>query len=160
MKRSEQARAGLGAASVVLILLVLCLALLGVLSLITAQHDLRMSKRDIELSTAYAMAAADAQRSLMELDRQLCAVCNESENEPEYESGCMKITQAGSAEVIWKDGQSASMTFDAGADRNIVVEIERRLWKEAEKARFNVVAHTLVDASDWTQTESLILMGF
>jgi len=159
MKRREQTRAGLGAASMVLILLVLCLALLGVLSLMTAQTDLSMSKRDIELNAAYAGAAAGAQRSLMELDRQLSEVYKQSADDMQYEEGCMEVNRACGAEVIWMDGRSAEMTFDAGADRELLVEIERCRWEEAGKKRFKVAGYTLMDASDWTQTDSLILMG-
>ena len=159
MKHRGQTRAGLGAASMVLILLVLCLALLGVLSMMTARNDLSMSRRDLELSVAYAQAADAAQQALMALDEAMTAVWRLSENEAQYLEGCMALQTAGEAELTWLDEKKAQMVFDAGADRQILVEIERNAWEVAGNKRFSITKHTLEDTYEWGQTEGLLLMG-
>ena len=130
MKQEGQTRAGLGVPSLVLILLVLCLALLGVLSLMSARTDLQMSRRHTQLAELYAQAAAGAHEAL-----------------------------AAGVPIEWVDETHVRFTLDAGAQRALNVEIERSDWAKAGESRFEIVRHALEDTSEWEQTESLILMG-
>lgn len=66
-------RIGPGASTVLMILLMLCLTLLGVLSLNTAQNDLVITERALQAETAYYQAQLQASCSLAELDEALAA---------------------------------------------------------------------------------------
>ena len=67
MSERGQVRAGLGVPSMVLVLVVLCLSMLGVLSLISARNDAALAQRHTVLTAAYDEAAAAAQRALCDL---------------------------------------------------------------------------------------------
>lgn len=159
MKQEGQTRAGLGVPSLVLILLVLCLALLGVLSLMSARTDLQMSRRHTQLAELYAQAAAGAQEALADLDAQMAHAWQSCAEETAYAATCQEIVLAAGVPIEWVDETHVRFTLDAGAQRALNVEIERSDWAKAGESRFEIVRHALEDTSEWEQTESLILMG-
>lgn len=158
MSERGRIRAGLGIPSMVLVLVVLCLSMLGVLSLISARSDDALARRHASLTAAYDEAAAAAQRALAGLDIRMTEAWRASGDDAAYQAACELITSAGDAQVEWS-GNSAVMRFDAGYDRELVVEIQRCAWEEAQKKRFTLVRHTLEDTLEWEQTDSLFLMG-
>lgn len=68
---AETHRAGPGASTVLMILLVMCLALLGALSLSVARNDLSVTRRALEAETAYYTAQSAAQAALAQVDAVL-----------------------------------------------------------------------------------------
>lgn len=158
MKQNRQTRVGLGAASLIMILLVLCLVLMGVLSLMSARSDLNLSRRHTELAAGYAQASAQAQQALAELDALLAQARAESENDAQYAEACLGIAQAAGASVEWMNASEAVMRLDAGEERRLEVRVERRAWEEALDRRYMIVSYRLVDERTWEQTEGLILM--
>ena len=158
MKRNRASHVGLGAASLIMILLVLSLALMGVLSLISARADLGMGKRYAELAGGYATASAEAQCTLAKLDALLAEAQWNAQDERQYAEACMKTTQAGECGVDWNHDREAVMRFDAGSKRVLEVVIERTVWNEAMDSRYRVVSYRLLDTKEWKRTEGLILM--
>lgn len=158
MKHREQSSVGLGAASLIMILLVLCLALMGVLSLMSARADLTLSRRYAQLAEGYANASAEAQAAIARLDEQLAEAHIATQDETQYAKACTAITEAGGAQVVWESDSLAVMQFDAHGERSLEVFLERKTWPEARKARYSIIEYRLMDAKEWEQTESLILM--
>ena len=158
MSEHGQVRAGLGVPSMVLVLVVLCLSMLGVLSLISARNDAALAQRHAELTAAYDEAAAAAQRALCDLDAQLCDAWRTSHDEAQYELACVRVTLAGGSPVEWSE-QTAVLRFDAGYDRELVVGIRRCAWEDAGERRFILLQHTLKDVLEWEQTDGLLLLG-
>ena len=158
MKQNRQTRVGLGAASLIMILLVLCLVLMGVLSLMSARADLDLSRRHAKLAEGYAEASAAAQRALAELDALLAEAHAKSTDEAQYAALCTDTVKAGGASVEWEDDVTAALYLDAGEERQIEVRVERIPWSIAAKTRFTITSYRLIDAKEWEQTESLILM--
>lgn len=68
---SDAHRAGPGASTVLLILLVMCLAMLGALSLSVARNDLAVTQRAIEAENAYYQAQKAVARKLAEMDEAI-----------------------------------------------------------------------------------------
>lgn len=68
---SETHRAGPGASTVLLILLVMCLAMLGALSLSVARNDLAVTNRAVQAEEAYYRAQAEAAALLAETDEAI-----------------------------------------------------------------------------------------
>ena len=158
MSERGQIRAGLGVPSMVLVLVVLCLSMLGVLSLISARNDATLAERHAALTIAYDEAAAAAQIALRELDRQLAEAWQQSGDETKYAQACQLVTAAGGTQVEWEE-QTAVLRFDAGYDRELVVGIQRCAWEDAGKMRFILLQHTLKDVLEWGQTDGLLLLG-
>ena len=158
MKRRGEGRYGLGAASLILILLVLCLALLGVLSLMSARADLGLSRRHAQLAQAYAEAAADMQRALAEMDHQMVKAYMMTDGEIGYANACSQIVQVGRASVLWLDESSAQLRIDAGDERELIAEIRRCPREKADTARYILTKHALSDVKEWEQTGGLVLI--
>ncbi len=70
MKRPPS-NAGVGASSIMLIIVVLCLTLFGVLSYVTALNDSALTSRTLESTQVYYETDAAAQRALMAVDAWL-----------------------------------------------------------------------------------------
>ena len=68
---AETHRAGPGASTVLLILLVMCLAMLGALSLSVAKNDLAVTRRAVQAEQAWYSAQAEAANKLAEIDGDL-----------------------------------------------------------------------------------------
>ncbi len=64
-------KAGLGASSIMLILVTLCLTVFSVLALASARSDQKLSETALAGTAAYYAADAEAQRKLAELDALL-----------------------------------------------------------------------------------------
>lgn len=158
MKHREQSRVGLGAASLIMILLVLCLALMGVLSLMSARADRTLSRRYAQLAEGYANASAEAQAAIARLDEQLAEAHGAAQDEAQYEKACTAITEAGGAQVVWESDSRAVMRFDAQEERCLEVTLERKPWSEVQESRYNIIEYRLMDVKEWEQTEGLILM--
>lgn len=158
MMRKEESAAGLGAASLIMILLVLCLSLMGILSLMSARAELKLSRRHAQLAAQYAHASASAQEALAQLDTQLMQIYQASAQEDAYVQACMEIAAVGEAHVAWNDTR-AMLAVDAGEARTLQVEIELETWENAANQRYLVTGYRLVDESEWKQTDGLVLMG-
>ena len=157
MKRKGQSAVGLGAASLIMILLVLCLSLMGILSLMSARAELNLSRRHAQLAAQYAEASAKAQEALAKLDEQLMQIHETSADEAAYMQGCMEIDSVGEAQVEWEETK-AVLFVDAGQARTLQVELELKNWENAPEQRFSVTGYQLVDSNEWVQTDGLILM--
>lgn len=157
MKRNDQARVGLGIPSLVLILLVLCLALLGVLALISARADRQMAMRQAELAMTYAQASAKMESAFAELDRQMAECWKNSASEAEYALACETIDEAAGINVTWQDEAKAWMAVEAGSSV-LQAAIRRMDWENAKEKRFEILQYALENAENWEQTESLNLM--
>ncbi len=66
--KQHQTGAGIGAASILVILMCLCLTVFGVLSLVTARADRKLTEQTIAAAEAYYRADAAAQQQFAALD--------------------------------------------------------------------------------------------
>ena len=159
MRRDAEISVGLGIPSLVLILLVLCLAMLGVLSLLSARGDYSMALRQSELAASAAQADDDAQHALALLDEQLTAAWLLAEDDAAYTLACRGITRAGDAQIEWIDDERMALRFDAGAQRTLYVELRRVSWHKVGAQRYRIEKYALIDDAQFLQTESLELIG-
>lgn len=77
-------RIGPGAASLMLVVVVVALSLLALLSLIEAHGNHKLTSKSVEFSVSEYEAAADAQRSVAELDAILAECRISAENDEAY----------------------------------------------------------------------------
>lgn len=66
-------RAGPGTSTVLLILVVMCLTMLGVLSMAAARNDLAVTQRSLQAEDAYYQARIQAAQALAEMDEALAS---------------------------------------------------------------------------------------
>lgn len=98
---------GPGAASLILVVVALCMSVLGMLTLISARNDYRFSARSRDMTeTTYAMNGR-AEESLARLDGALAACAKQASNDPEYlsllEGALPEGMQLDGREVFWQE---------------------------------------------------------
>lgn len=81
-KPKTEYRVGVGASSILMILVVLALTALSLLSFSGARHAEVMAKRNVDMVTAYYAATAEAQEKLAVLDSMLATLAAEPEPTP------------------------------------------------------------------------------
>ena len=81
MRRKSNVSFGPGAASLILIVVILSMSVLGMLALMNARNDARLSDRSVEVVAAGFELNDQAERRLAELDSvlELCASVSDSE---------------------------------------------------------------------------------
>ena len=135
MNRKSNVSLGPGASSLILIFVVLSMAVLGMLSLMTSQNDLRLSERNVQVTEAVYTLNAQAERRRAEIG-----------NEEAY------LTMAGEAmpeDVILEDHVISWYESDGGRTLDCALEIsplgekERTAW-----IRYDLTAET-EDAWNW-----------
>lgn len=75
---------GPGAASLLLIVVVLSMSVLGILTLMNARSDERLSARSVEVAQEIYQLDEKAERSLAALDEVLCTLSGEAKDADEY----------------------------------------------------------------------------
>lgn len=111
-KRTDHGR-GVGAASILMIVMVLAFTTFGVLSLVSALADARMSRRAVERVSAYYEAEGRLQQQLADFDAALAAG-----TEPEPVDGLWVLKE----DVV--EGQRLELTLrkSAGAGYEILMQ--------------------------------------
>lgn len=138
-------RVGPGAASLLLIVVVLCLAVLGILTWTSARADLRLSQRDWEMVCSYYYADAGAQEMLSRVDEALARARLGAENWEDY---LARVDEA-LPEGVSREGSQIVYSQEAGADRSLNVRLE--LTDLAEARRYLIGSWTLIDGMDWEE---------
>ena len=84
MQKTSKISFGPGAASIILIVVILCMSVLGLLSLVNSQNDIHLSERSSDVIEAVYELNARAQISLSELDALVKRAESEAADEKEY----------------------------------------------------------------------------
>ncbi len=143
-KKGEQNyRIGPGAASLLMIVVVLSLTVLGILALIGARNDHKLSLRNQEMVSAYYDASSQAQEALLRLDAVLFNARKNSADEGTY----LEEVLANLPEGFELDGQTARYEADAGANRTLTLTVEVKGL--VEKDRYRVKSVFLNDETTW-----------
>ena len=136
---------GPGAASLVMIVVILCLSVLGILTWSSARADLRLSQRENEMAAGYYRADAQAQRLLAQLDGVLVRCAASAADWQDY---LERIDSAMPPEVT-REGDALTYTQDAGAQR--ALRVQMRLAPLGGQTRYQLEAWVLEDQSQWEE---------
>ena len=110
-----------GGPSVVMIFVMLCLTVLGVLSLASANSDLRLARRTADSVAAYYEADAEAQARLLTLQKRAAAGEILTGEELSFSIPCgsyhslqVSLTQHGNllSVIQWQSVQSGDLNYD------------------------------------------------
>ena len=105
-------RIGPGAASLMLLVVVLSMSVLGMLALMSARSDENLSLRSAEVARQVAELNVSAERSLAELDDALAKAAGAAQSEDDY------LARVEGRTVSWKE------TNDEGRTLACAVELE------------------------------------
>ena len=133
MNRKSRVSFGPGAASLILIVVILSLSVLGMLALMNARSDSRLSKRSVQVVEAVYALDAQAERSLASLDANARRWAAASENDAQY------IAYLGSAlpegmtlmdrEISWEESDGFR-TLECAVEVLPLGEAQRLRWTQ------------------------------
>ncbi len=136
--RELQPRAGLGASSILLILVVLCLTAFSVLALVSARVDARQTEAAAETAARYYAADAAAQKTLNSIDAALL-----SGADPTALDGVTR--DANNADAL-------RFSVPLGDGRELTVELA--VLTRGSGARYRVTRYALVNTTAWSGTRT------
>ena len=145
MSEPGQRRMGVGASSLLMILVILCLTTLGVLSLTSALAEYRLSSRAAQTAAAYYEASANAQEKIAQIDRILADIRKESANSGEYAAN---ITESG-LKFANTDQSLVEISEPLGDGRVLTVRLQILPYESAK--RYRVAEYAVIDEREWTQ---------
>lgn len=133
---------GPGAASLMLIVVVLAMSVLGVLSMMNARSDNRLSLRSAEVAEqAYELSSA-AERTLAELDAVLVECASRAEDDASW----LDLVWESLPEGMSMLGRSIHWTEKNDEGRRLVCEVELLTFGESPRTRWTVhKLHTQLD---------------
>ena len=143
MQNKNSYRIGPGAASLLLIVMVLCLTVLGILGLSSARSDFRLAQRNESMTQGYYEADAHTQRALAELDSVIVRARELTMTEEEYMQSIQNSLPVG---FDWAQDK-VIYRADAGADRGL--EMVVLIGAQDDQKRYDVVSVNLTDESTW-----------
>ncbi|MEA4896976.1 hypothetical protein ACH6CV_17555 [Bacillota bacterium Meth-B3] len=153
IRNAQRYRIGPGAASLIMIVVVLCLTVLSLLALIGARADYRLAERSREMVASYYDADARTQRALAALDSALIAARAEHADEQGYFGAVRHNLPEGWMPV----GDVLRFTADAGAGRALVMAVE--LLPPGAAERYRVTSVTLEGDMTWEDQPIEGLLG-
>lgn len=149
-------RVGVGASSVLMILVVLAMAALSLLAFGSARDTEALTLRNVEMSAAYYEAAAGVQRKLALIDE---AVLEYRQSHPGEELDPDWFSALGLQGVEWRaedGGLSFSITAAAGGSRAISAQGQALT---GDGPRYKLTGHAAYDAGAREEPQTLTLMG-
>jgi hypothetical protein len=143
MKQKAEYRIGVGASSILMILVTLALAALALLSLYAAKNNAALCRRNVEMTESYYIATSLSQSLIAAIDE-----CTDPDWLEEYEWRHSNVTFRNDSIVYidTKSGKPFSFAVDAGAGRSLDVE-----GAAAEDGTVTLTRHALVSAPSPTE---------
>ncbi len=154
-------RVGPGASSLLLIFVAVCLTTVGILTLISALADSRMSDRSMAHTTAYYEATARAQREIGVLDGQLKSAREQARNDAfAYQNAVKALAGDQIAMKVEPEGDDAmQITFYVPIETDNHLEVAMRVPLQLTGPRYQVVRQVAVNTADWTPDETMDMFG-
>lgn len=125
---------GPGAPSLLLVVVVIAMSVLGLLALMSARSDAQLTRRSLEYTVAEYERAAQAERSLAQLDGVLAACAGEAD----YLAAVSRRLPEG----MTLDGRVVRWTESGDTGRSLCCAVE--LQEDGAKTRFRWVEHQFI----------------
>lgn len=147
MKQSQGKRGfgSMGASSVLMIFVVLCLTTFGVLSLVSAKADLRLTDKTLAAAEEYYAADAEVEILLSRIDAALAAIRRDFDAGAGLEDDYWRLTsqQLQQIDGVSADEKNVSFSVPVGEFREIAVSLS--LHSPETASHYTVQSRTLRD---------------
>ena len=138
-ERSGKRFFGTGASSVLMIFVVLCLTTFGILSLLSARADLRLSRKTEETTTAYYAADVRTEQLLQQADNCLLDVRSNAAGQDE--NAYMELAGAALSKLEYFTGQTDKIfTFSVPVGDHQSIRIELEVLPFSAPLRYQVIS--------------------
>lgn len=132
--RDREYHIGPGAVSLLLVIVIVSMSVLGLLGLISARGDYKLTERAVSLAEAENAAAAQAERSLAGLDALLMACARENQDDASYLAAAQKALPENmilsERSVSWQEKAENGRTLFCEAEIAPLGEMPRAMWTE------------------------------
>lgn len=135
-------RIGPGAASLLLVVVVVSMSVLGLLALISARNDYKLTQRSAEFTVAEYTASAQAERTLAELDGILAESRKNALNDDEY----LRAVAAALPEGMHMEGRNVVWEERAESGRTLICSVE--VLPFTDNGRFVWKTHAFIAIDD------------
>lgn len=153
MKQKTEYRLGVGASSILMILVVLSLAAISLLSLHAARNNAALTQRNLEMTVAYYQAAAEVEQTLAAMDELM--VQHGGAEQGLSTADWMLDFQAQHG-ITFSSDQTFAFFTDAGAERSIAVE---GYLTPGSSPCYTLTRHELLPSSAAAQQTALTLFA-
>lgn len=137
-------RIGPGAASLLLVVVIVSMSVLGLLALISARNDYKLTQRAAEFTVAEYTASAQAERTLALLDGILLSSREDTQDDEEY----LRVLAEVLPEGLTLSGRIVSWEESSDSGRTLMCAVE--MLPLTEKKRFSWKTHAFVSVADET----------
>lgn len=151
-KPQQEYRVGVGASSILMIFIILCLTTLGVLSFASARANLQLTTRRQTQVQAYYATQAEAQRLLARIDEALLA----ARAEPNTYDEQVKSLAALDERIAVKNNGTVELTLPVGQTQELHLTLA--IGGAEDATRYTVMTHYLINIEEWEPDTSLELM--
>lgn len=111
---------GPGAASLILIFVVLAMSVLGMLSLMNSRNDVRLSERSVQVTEAVYALNVEAEEKFVKVQGLLLDLASAAENEEAYQAAIQENLPDG---MEWEDGILSFTVSDGFRTLDCAVQI-------------------------------------
>ena len=146
MRRKSNVSFGPGAASLILIVVILSMGVLGMLALMNARNDAKLSSRSIEVVTAGFELNDQAERKVAELDGVLARCASSTYNEDAYLAAVRGNLPEGM--LMNEENRSVSWELSDGL-RTLNCEVALLPLGESERLSWRVHRLTAITEEIW-----------
>lgn len=156
--KSQKSIISTGTTSIVLIFVMLCLLTFSVLSLTSAQANLRLSRLSADRTTDYYNAENAANDILIWINGELNAACQRSVNDDDFYVQARHALEDESE--IFFDDESGTLSYQVPLGENQVLAVELSLSYTAlsNGRHYAIESWQAVSAYDWSPDDTLNLM--
>ena len=144
MSRKSRISFGPGAASLILIVVVLSMSVLGILALMNACNDARLIARSVEVTQSGMALNSRAERALANLDSIVTKCAAMSDNDEAYELAVRSHLPVG----MMMDGRAIAWEESDGY-RTLACAVELRPLGESERLRWQSHRLTAITEDVW-----------
>ena len=140
----QEYRVGIGASSMLTILVALCVATLALLALSGARGDAALTGRAVEMTSGYYEASDEAQRILARIDSAVRDAASNAGSPQDFEDRIANLSVEG-VSLVYEAG-FLSFDIDAGGGRKLSVAVRPQQTGE----RCPIVRYKLTGGELWT----------
>ena len=157
MSERSESRVGVGASSILMIVVVLALTAMSLLAFSSAGRTETLVKRNQEMSLGYYAAAAEAQTRLAAMDQKLYDLrTREGMTAEAYGQALLQMTEYGVTQSA--DGYTFAFAVDAQDSRELCLAGTLSAW-EMQGQRYRLTRHELVGYAEGDEQPYYNLMG-